>query len=133
MSNYQGRELGKWLWYFPHKICISLLELYIVFTHLGVNFLHVGFSSHFLLQPAQLSYDLAFLIRRFYNTFINVFLNLHAFKHIYIFFKRNIFTIKPLHAWLLNPLGILFKSIFLNSISSIWYIAFNTGRQPNNH
>ena len=92
-----------WFWSIPCMVYIPLLVPDRYFTHIGVIFLQVGFSS--CVPAVAITVSLCssrFFIRKFYNTFINRFRNLHALKHIYIFFC-NLFAFKILHVRFIDP------------------------------
>ena len=56
------------------------------FTHLMVRLWLGGLSSHFTAETSTVGIcPSIFFIRRFFNTFINLFCNFHAFKQIYRF------------------------------------------------
>ena len=91
-------------WYIPWMTYITLLALYSDLNHTGVGFWRGGFSSHKATDTRTVGIcNNRFLIRGFYNIFINTSRNFHAFKHIYRCFKSNLFTTKTLHIWLLAP------------------------------
>ena len=85
-------------------IYIPFTVLYRDITHLGLSIWWGVLSSNF---PAVVSAvgicPIRFSIRRFYNYFINKFCYLRAFKHVYSYFKINLFTIRSLHIFLLSP------------------------------
>ena len=91
-------------WSIPEMIYITFSVLFSAITHLVVSSWWGGLSSHFPAETSMVGiYPSRFFIRWFYNTFINRFYYLHAFKYVYIFLTSNGFIIKTLHIRLPAP------------------------------
>ena len=113
-------------WSVSWTIYIPLIALASAFTHIGVSFWRFIYSSYLsaVTITVRIWYSSIF-IRRFYNTFINIFNNFRAFNHIYRS-KVIVFQSKPCtYAWLLRQSGILFKNNLPNYISLILSLCFD--------